>query len=249
MKTNGFKRRVFAPLFLATALAAVPLTADAAGKNLMCLKTNTGQYIEVVRVSMIAVADGKSTFEIVVRDGQGATNVQSVSFEKHESNLDLSAYAYDSNGNPTEPTPSMSDPVWLITSSGNHYKVMNVTSLSSVGTDGSYNVVTNTGAVEKVKSVRFFRGKEANIPSIPTGIQTPQAVDNTEHLQLQTLVSQQLSLTGCGNAKTAVLYNTSGAQVGGAAVSNGSTTIQVGHLPAGIYIVKVGNKSLKFTKK
>ena len=246
MKRNNFKRRVFAPLLLATVLA-IPTTADAATKNLMCLKTNTGQYIEVVRVSMMAVADGQSTFEIVVRDGQGATNVSSVSFEKHASDLDLSAYQFDTTTG--ELQPNMNDPVWLITSTGKHYKVMNVTSLSSVGTDGQYNVVTNTGAVEKVRSVRFFRGKEENIPSIPTGIQTPQAVDNTEHLQLQTLVSQQLSLAGCGNAKTAVLYNTSGAQVGGAAVNNGSTTIQVGHLPAGIYIVKVGNKSLKFTKK
>ena len=40
-----------------------------------------------------------------------------------------------------------------------------------------------------------------------------------------------------------------GMQVAGAAVEGGHTTIAVGDLPAGVYVVKVGKKALKFTKK
>ena len=72
---------------MAVGLFGLSNKADAA--KVMCLKTNTGQYIEVVRVSMMVVADGASTFEIVVKDGLGATNVESISFEAHESDIDL----------------------------------------------------------------------------------------------------------------------------------------------------------------
>ena len=71
-------------LFFAAVLLCAP---QAFAKNVMCLKTNTGQYIEMARVSMMVVPDGGSTFEIVVKDGEGATNVESISFEKHESVL------------------------------------------------------------------------------------------------------------------------------------------------------------------
>ena len=65
---------------MAVGLFGLSNKADAA--KVMCLKTNTGQYIEVVRVSMMVVADGASTFEIVVKDGLGATNVESISPEQ-----------------------------------------------------------------------------------------------------------------------------------------------------------------------
>jgi hypothetical protein len=40
-----------------------------------------------------------------------------------------------------------------------------------------------------------------------------------------------------------------GTQVAGAAVNDGQTTVYVADLPAGVYVVKVGKKALKFTKK
>ena len=45
------------------------------------------------------------------------------------------------------------------------------------------------------------------------------------------------------------LYALDGKQVAAAAVANGVTTVYVGQLPAGVYVLRVGNKALKFTKK
>jgi hypothetical protein len=80
-------------------VAGLGTSTDAmAAKQVMCVKTNTGQYIEVARVSMMVVADGASTFEIVVKDGEGATGVESISFEKHESDIDCQSMAATAEG-------------------------------------------------------------------------------------------------------------------------------------------------------
>ena len=68
-------------------------------------------------------------------------------------------------------------------------------------------------------------------------------------LTLHTPVHFELKLSGCGTAKSAVVYSLKGMKMAEAPVSNGSATISVGHLLDGIYIVRVGNKALKFVKQ
>ena len=216
----------------------------ASAKSIMCLKTDAGVYIEVVRVSMMVIPDGGDTFEIVVRDGQGATGVKSISFEKHESDIDLSKYQGAGSG---DTYIDVSKPSWLVTSTGKHFLVKDVQMLANIDAQGVYEVVTNAGNETGVRSVSFFRGLEADIPG--TGIVTIKEVSNVEQLQLLTPVSTQLSLSGCGDASSAIVYGLDGIQVASAEVTGGTTTILVGQLPAGVYIVKVGNKALKFTKK
>jgi len=113
-------------------------------------------------------------------------------------------------------------------------------------TQGVYEVVTASGNETGVTSVSFFRGPEAELP---TGIQTVKEMRNVESLQLITPVCSQLSLSGCGDANIATVYGMDGNQVAEAPVSNGSTTVVVSHLKSGVYIVKVGNRALKFIKK
>ena len=235
------QKRSMKGLLLAMLLACA---GNVAAKDVMCLKTNTGQYIEVVRVSMLVIPDGGSTFEIVVRDGEGATGVESISFETHASDIDLSKYQGNSSGESS--TIDVSKPVWLITNTGKHFLVKDVSMLASVDSQGVYEVVTTSGNETGVTSVSFFRGPE---DELPTGIQTVKEMRNVESLQLVTPVSSQLSLSGCGDVSTAVVYAVDGNQVAEAPVSNGSTTVVVGHLKSGVYIVKVGNKALKFIKK
>lgn len=235
------QKRSMKGLLLAALLACA---GNVAAKDVMCLKTNTGQYIEVVRVSMLVIPDGGSTFEIVVRDGEGATGVESVSFETHASDIDLSKY----QGNSSDPssTIDVSKPVWLITNTGKHFLVKDVSMLASIDSQGIYEVVTANGNETGVTSVSFFRGPESEMP---TGIQTVKEMRNVEALQLITPVSSQLSLSGCGEANAATVYGLDGKEVAEAPVSNGSTTVVVSHLKSGVYIVKVGNKALKFMKK
>lgn len=235
------QKRSMKGLLLAALLACA---GNVAAKDVMCLKTNTGQYIEVVRVSMLVIPDGGSTFEIVVRDGEGATGVESVSFETHASDIDLSQY--QGKGSDTSSTIDVSKPVWLITNTGKHFLVKDVNMLASIDSQGVYEVVTTNGNETGVTSVSFFRGPEAEMP---TGIQTVKEMRNVEALQLITPVSSQLSLSGCGDSDVATVYALDGKEMAEAPVANGSTTVVVSHLKSGVYIVKVGNKALKFIKK
>lgn len=235
------QKRSMKGLLLAALLACA---GNVAAKDVMCLKTNTGQYIEVVRVSMLVIPDGGNTFEIVVRDGEGATGVESVSFETHASDIDLSQYQGKSSD--TSSTIDVSKPVWLITNTGKHFLVKDVNMLASIDSQGVYEVMTTNGNETGVTSVSFFRGPEAEMP---TGIQTVKEMRNVEALQLITPVSSQLSLSGCGDSDVATVYALDGKEMAEAPVANGSTTVVVSHLKSGVYIVKVGNKALKFIKK
>lgn len=230
-----------------TGMMAALLTAGlffpnqtASAKDVMCLKTNTGQYIEVVRVSMLVIPDGGSTFEIVVRDGEGATGVESITFEKHESDIDLSKYQ---GGSSATDNIDMTKPVWLVTNTGKQFLVKDVKMLASIDTQGVFEVVTTEGNETGVTSVSFFRGDS------PTGIEKVKEIRNVEQLRLLTPVSSQLALSGCGETGSAVVFALDGKQMAEAPVNNGHTTLFVGHLKAGVYVVKVGNKALKFIKK
>ncbi len=244
MKTVLQKKKILMPLLLAAAMVGNPYQAHAQ-KNVMCLKTNTGKYIELCRVRFMAVVDGGATFDIIVKDGEGARGVSSVSFEKHASTIDLSQYSTSSDGTDYV---DLNLPVWLRTSTGKDHKLSTVSALANI--DGKIFEVLGSGFTESnVQYVTFYRSKTAYVPQEgATGIDAAKSGD-TEQLQLLTPVHTQLSLSYCGDAKKAVLYSSSGKQVGGAAVNDGETTIYVGNLPAGVYIVKVGNKALKFTKQ
>lgn len=225
---------------------SVDAGAAASVKNVMCVKTNTGQYFPVVRVSMMVVADGGSTFEIVLKDGPGAAGVESISFEKHEEEIDFALYRTESDGSTYV---DMTKPSWLITSTGKYFKTMNVTSMLAKEDSNLFDIITSQGIESNVSAVYFMRTDEANVKEALTGIDSPAIAPTSEKLQLMTPISESMAISGCGDATKAVVYAMDGKQVAQAAVDGGNTTIYVGNLPAGVYIVNVGNKSLKFVKK
>ena len=210
----------------------------------MCVKTNTGQFFPVVRVSMMVVPDGAGTFEIVLKDGPGETNVESISFEKHEVEIDFELYRLNSDGTPYL---DMMKPSWLITSTGKYFKTMDVQNMVAKEGSDKFDVVTTNGTESNVAFVYFLRNTEEYVK---TGIgDDPMESPLVEKLQLMTPIREQMSLSGCGDATVAQVYSLDGKLQTSAAVHGGNTTIQVGHLPAGVYVVRVGNKSLKFSKK
>lgn len=211
-------------------------------KSVTCVVTNTGQFFPVVRVSLMAVVDGGNTFEIVLKDGQGEAGVESISFEKHEVEIDFSKYQTNSDGSAYI---DMSKPVFLLTSTGKYWKLKELPTMEAKDGSDLFDVKVGSTTETDVKEVYFFRGNEADI----SGIDAPMATVSNEQLTLMTPVSEKLALSGCGDATRAVVYGLNGTEKAQAGVANGATTVEVGHLPAGVYIVKVGHKSLKFTKK
>ena len=99
--------------------------------------------------------------------------------------------------------------------------------------------------VSDVDYVYFYRGPEENI----TGIESAKTQPNEERLTLQAQVSSQLQISGCGAETRAAVYSANGQLMLEAPVANGATTINVEQMARGVYIVKVGRKSLKFIKR
>ena len=221
-------------------------SAAASEKEVMCVKTNTGKYFPVVRVSMMVIADGASTFEIVLKDGQGEAGVESISFEKHKEMIDFNLYKTESDG---QPYIDLMKTSWLITSTGKYFKTVNVVSMLAKEGSSKFDVLTKTGVESDVTSVYFVRGDEDVAKDAITGIGEVSVAPVQEKLQLMTPISESMSISGCGNATKAVVYAIDGKQVAEATVNGGNTTIYVGNLPAGVYVVNVGYKSLKFAKK
>ena len=231
-------------LFFAAVLLCAP---QAFAKNVMCLKTNTGQYIEMARVSMMVVPDGGSTFEIVVSDGEGATYVESIRFEKHVSDFDLSKY---SGGSSDSDTPDMSKPVFLLTNTGKYFYMKDLPTMTAKDGSSLFDVIVGSTTEPDVSFVYFYRGDADKVEDvIASGIDKPRVLPGDEQLRLTTPISSEMTISGCGAATEAIVFATDGRMVAESAVSNGITTIHVAHLRRGVYVVKVGNKALKFFKK
>ena len=187
---------------------------------------------------MLANVDADGKFEIVTRDGQGAVGVKNVRFARGLSSESGGFQPYQENNEPTEP---LSGPLYLITNKGEQQPLSNVSMLANIDQQGKFEVVLHDGNnLTQVEYVTFSIGKT------DTSI-SPMVADNM--LRLLTPVHSELKLSGCGDAQTATVYDIKGREAASAPVVNGTTAISVTHLPTATYIVKVGNKALKFIKK
>lgn len=223
--------------------------AAASNQSVMCVKTNTGNYFPVVRVSMMVIPDGGSTFDILLKDGEGEAGVESISFEKHTESIDFSLYQTESDGTPYI---DLTKPIYLYTNTGKFWLVKDLPVLNVEEGTSLIDITVGSSEEKGVSDVFFFRGTEEGLNEAvktATGIQNPATAPAAEKLTLQTPISEQMYVSGCGNASTAIVYALDGKQVAAAAVANGCTTVYVGQLPAGVYVLRVGNKAMKFTKK
>ena len=208
------------------------------GDGPWCLITDQNDSIAMGRVQMLANVDADGKFEIITRDGQGAVGVKNVRFARGLNAESGGFQPYQEDDEPKEP---LNGPLYLITNKGDQQPLSNVSMLANIDQTGEFEVILRDGNnLANVEYVTFSIGKT------DTGI-SPVVADNM--LRLLTPVHSELKLSGCGDAQTAVVYDIKGREVATAPVANGTTTISVVHMPAATYIVKVGNKALKFIKK
>lgn len=130
--------------------------AAASKKNVMCVKTSTGNYYPVVSVSQLVVVNGGTTFNIVLKDGQKENGVQSISFEKHEVEIDFSQYQTSSDG---LPYVDMTKPSYMVTSTGKFFLLKDLPTLTAKEGSTKFDVTANGTIEGDVTSVTFFRGK------------------------------------------------------------------------------------------
>ena len=207
------------------------------GDGPWCLITDQGDSIAMSRVQLLANVDADGRFEIVTRDGEGAVGVRNVRFAR---GLNENSGGFNPYQEQPEETP-LSGPLYLITDKGQEQPLANVEMLANVDQNGKFEVVLHAGSnLTDVQYVTFRIGEG------DTGIRQTTA-DNM--LRLLTPVHFELKLSGCDGAEKAIVYDAKGMEVATAPVAGGTTTISVAHLPVGVYVAKVGNKSLKFVKQ
>ena len=135
--------------------------------------------------------------------------------------------------------------LFLITSTGKYFYLKELPTLNAKEGSSKFDIEVGAETVSDVDYVYFYRGSEEDI----TGIESAKIQPNEERLTLQTQVSSQLQISGCGAATRAAVYSANGQLMLEAPVANGATTINVEQMARGVYIVKVGRKSLKFIKR
>lgn len=244
-----WKTLVLTTMVVAGLGSSASILAAASNQNVMCVKTNTGKYFPVVRVSMMVIPDGGSKFDILLKDGEGEAGVESISFEKHTESVDFSLYQTESDGSAYI---DLTKPVYLYTNTGKYWLVKDLPVMKVQEGSSLIDITVGSNEEKGVAAVFFYRGTEDGLNEAvqtATGIQNPATAPAAEKLTLQTPISEQMYISGCGNASTAMIYSLDGKQMTKAPVANGCTVVYVGQLPAGIYVLRVGNKAMKFTKK
>lgn len=80
-----FQPRLFAATLL-IGLLSLPsgVLAQNSNKQVWCMKTDKGKYIEMSRVQKLTDVDKQGLFKVAVSQGQAASGVESVTFEKHK---------------------------------------------------------------------------------------------------------------------------------------------------------------------
>lgn len=209
------------------------------GDGPWCMITDRGDSIAVSRVQLLANVDQEGTFEVVTRDGVGAVGVRNVHFARGTSADSGGFYPIDDK---PEESGVLDGELYMVTNAGAEEPLSNVAMLANIDANGKFEVVLHAGINYTGVDYVTFVVKNGGM-----GIETPREPVNT--LTLQTPVRFELKLSGCGDATDAVVYDLRGVKVAAAPVYNGTTTISVAHLPAALYIVRVGDKSLKFTKR
>ena len=179
--------------FAAIVAAGLGCSADAEAaaklQNAIGVKTNTGNFFPVVRVSMMVVPDGGDTFEIVLKDGQGEAGVKSISFEKQQVEIDYTLY---NEKKEEQPSVDYSKPFYVFTNTGKFWKMKDAQPVLTVQEGTSLMTVTAGSDVEKnVSEIRFFRGTEEELNNAKaTLIIQQQALDEAK----AKLEEQQLAL-------------------------------------------------------
>lgn len=169
---NRFLRHAAVLLIL---LSAVAVFADDKPAQ-WCLKTDAGQYIEMARVVMLAAVDGQDGFEVVVREGQGATGVRSITFEMVVTDYTPEVVSDE------PPLVTETGPWCLISNNEDSVAMSRVQMLANVDGSNLFEVVTTDGVnLVGVRNIRFGRGRSAssgNFQEIDTGSGSQEVLAN-----------------------------------------------------------------------
>jgi hypothetical protein len=157
MRTVKQRWKLFAlAVFVAAGLGvSTDVMAAASKKNVICVKTSTGNYYPVVTVSQLVAVNGGTTFNIVLKDGKKENGIESISFEKHEVEIDFSEYQTNSDGTPYV---DMTKPVYMVTSTGKLILMKDLPTMEVQEGSTKFDVKVNGSIEGNLTHVSFYRG-------------------------------------------------------------------------------------------
>lgn len=135
---------------------------------------------------------------------------------------------------------SAADEKWYLVTDGGENILMSRIGFLLVSDDADeFSVVCSDGSVyNNVTTATFAQ-------FAPTGISEVKADDEVK-LSMSATV---LTLSGCADGTAAAVYSADGKQMVQKVISASDNTVQIGSLPAGVYILKAGKTSVKFSKR
>lgn len=137
---------------------------------------------------------------------------------------------------------SAAEKVWcIVTDSGQKIAMSNVSFILASDASETLSIVCNNGNVAyRVSKITFEQAE-------PTGISDIK--DDSESSFTLLPASSSLLISGCAENTTVSVYDGSGRLVRQSVITSGSHEISLSGLTPGVYILKVGNRSIKFLKK
>lgn len=135
------------------------------------------------------------------------------------------------------------DKVWCMqTNTGQLIRMSNVAYILAEGAEPeTFSVVLKEGnPVENVGKITFLQAD-------PTGISQVETSDDIS--MLTQVMGNELVISGTAEGQIVAVLSVSGAMLQQAVTTHSSTHLYIGNLTSGVYILKVGNKAIKFIKK
>lgn len=140
-------------------------------------------------------------------------------------------------------TIAMADNVWcMITPSGQVIPMGNVAYLVSAGgtSPETFDIVLKQGDPVTTGRIDF-------VQLDPTGIEIVRPSGDVP--TLSSVMGDQLVISGTAAGQQVVVYSLTGAVLLRTVTADTQTTLNIGNLTSGVYVLKVGGTAIKFMKK
>lgn len=140
------------------------------------------------------------------------------------------------------PAAALAQQQWtIVDQGGNAFALDSVTCLLASDTEDAFTIVLSNGSLQPGVTAATFVKQDL------TGIQAVQSATQSPTLAIE--AHSRLVLTGCAEGTPLRLHAIDGKLLRTATATGSATTVDVASLPAGVYIIKVGKASIKFSKK
>lgn len=140
-------------------------------------------------------------------------------------------------------TAAMADNVWcMVTPTGQAIAMSDVDYLVSAGgqTPATFDIVLKDGSHITTGRIDFAQME-------PTGIEDVRP--SADEPVISSVIDSQLTISGTAAGQQVTVYGLSGATLLRTVTAEAQTTLYIGNLTPGVYVLKVGDTAIKFMKR